>query len=83
VIEDEPRNARAMNDLGVVLLQGGETAEAQGFLRAAFALHPAEEIRRNLRAAADRTGSPPIDAEQEPGFRLKRRDDGVYALVAP
>lgn len=83
ILEEEPGNARAMNDLGVVLLHGGDATEARGLLRAAFAAHPTEEIRRNLRIAIEGLDRPTADAPSEAAYRLMRRRDGVYRLAAP
>ncbi|WGH79336.1 tetratricopeptide repeat protein [Jannaschia ovalis] len=79
----EPRNARALNNLGVVLLETGRHGEAFGVLKTAFALQPSPEIRGNLRVAASKMQTVRYDDGNNDAFTLTRRDDGVYALNSP
>ncbi|WP_233489790.1 tetratricopeptide repeat protein [Jannaschia rubra] len=83
VVEVEPRNAAAWNNLGVVLLERGRTGEANRTFKTAFALQPSPEILENLRVSdAKMTDSPYIDATDS-AFTLTRRDNGVFDLTSP
>jgi tetratricopeptide (TPR) repeat protein len=84
VLEDDPENAAALNDLGVVLIEKGEVGEAHGVLRAAFALQPDPEILANLRIAATSLASRTYpDPVEDDAFTLTRRAGGVYQLSPP
>lgn len=84
VLRQEPENARAMNNLGVVLLDLGKTGEAERMFRAAFALQPTPEIRENLRVASAKLENRAYnDHQEEDAFTLTRRANGVYDLSSP
>lgn len=87
VVELEPRNAAARNDLGVVLLELGETGEAHVLFRSAYALQPLPEIRDNLRLSGDRlaatVGGAPTGGVPKSAIVLTPRSDGTYGLSAP
>lgn len=83
IVADDPRNAAARNDLGVVLFELGKTGEAYQMLRTAFALQPSPEIRANLRLADARLRKTPYGSDAEGGFTLTRRRNGIYDLVSP
>jgi tetratricopeptide (TPR) repeat protein len=84
VLEQEPRNAAALNDLGVVLLERGEVGEASRVLRAAFALQPVPEIQANLQIATTRLAERTYpDSVDEDAFTLTRHAGGVYELSPP
>ncbi|SFI88363.1 tetratricopeptide repeat protein [Jannaschia pohangensis] len=83
VIEEEPRNAPALNNLGVVLLEQGEIGEAHIFFKTAFALQPTPEIRENLRLSTAKLENAAYSAEQDNAFTLSRRANGAYNLEAP
>ncbi|PWJ15020.1 tetratricopeptide repeat protein [Jannaschia seohaensis] len=84
VLEDDPDNAGALNNLGVVLLEQGEYGEAHRVLRAAFALQPTPEIRDNLRVAGTKLASRTYpDAQNDNAFKLTERGNGVVTLSAP
>ncbi|WP_371154790.1 tetratricopeptide repeat protein [Jannaschia sp. 2305UL9-9] len=84
VLELEPENAGAMNNLGVVLLEKGELGEAHRVFRAAFALQPTPEIRENLRVTGAKLDSRTYDDEHDSeAFTLTARAGGVYTLNAP
>lgn len=83
VVELEPRNAAARNDLGVVLLELGEAGEAHAMFRSAYALQPLPEIRDNLRLSGDRLADTVGDAPVGGASVLKQRGDGTYGLAAP
>lgn len=83
VVAEEPRNAPALNNLGVVLLELGRTGEAHGLFRSAFALQPSPEIRENLRVSGARMAGAVYTGANEDAFTLTRRDNGIYDLNAP
>ncbi|UWQ17536.1 tetratricopeptide repeat protein [Jannaschia sp. M317] len=84
VLDAEPQNARAMNNLGVVLLELGELGEAHRVFRAAFALQPTPEIRENLRVSGAKLENLSYgDPIEDDAFTLTRRANGVYGLHAP
>ncbi|MEM7643614.1 MAG: tetratricopeptide repeat protein [Pseudomonadota bacterium] len=84
VVEAEPENAKAINNLAVVLLELGETGEAHRLFRTAFALQPSPEIRDNLRVTAAKFDNPSYDdAEENNAFTLTRRADGTFGLYGP
>ncbi|TFL19012.1 tetratricopeptide repeat protein [Jannaschia formosa] len=84
VLEEDPQNAGAMNNLGVVLLEQGEWGEAHRVLRAAFALQPTPEIRDNLLVSETKLASRTYaDAHNENAFTLTERGNGVVTLSAP
>ena len=84
VLEAEPENPAALNDLGVVLIEKGEVGEAERVLRAAFALQPSPEILANLRIAGTRRAARTYaEPDQDDAFALIQRGGGVYDLTAP
>lgn len=83
VVEAEPRNARAMNNLGVVLLELGRTGEAERVFRTAFALQPSPEIRDNLRVSRAKLEDAFYPQTRDDAFTLTRRDNGSYGLHPP
>ena len=83
VLREEPENAQAMNNLGVVLLDLGELGEAHRLFRAAFALQPTPEIRENLRVSSAKLESRTYDTNEEEAFTLTARGNGVYDLHSP
>jgi Flp pilus assembly protein TadD len=72
----------AWNNLGLVLLDQGETPEAIEMLRRAFALSNGEndEIRENLRLALAMQGKTVYDAELEQDLGLVRSGKNKYKL---
>lgn len=83
VVAEEPRNAPALNNLGVVLLELGETGEAHRMFRSAFALQPSPEIRENLRVSGAKLEGAVYIEPRDNIFRLTRRENGVYDLRSP
>jgi len=67
ILESEPRNARALNGLGVCLLQQDDAAEARRLLEQAVAIDPRlATAQGNLGAAQDRLG---LRAEAAQSYR--------------
>ncbi|MCK0169291.1 tetratricopeptide repeat protein [Jannaschia sp. S6380] len=83
VVEAEPRNARALNNLGVVLLELDRTGEAHRVFRTAFALQPSPEIRDNLRVSGAKMENAIYPEPADDAFTLTRRTNGSYGLHAP
>ncbi|MEZ5886661.1 MAG: tetratricopeptide repeat protein [Paracoccaceae bacterium] len=73
----------AWNNLGVVLMEKGEVAEASLVFKTAFALDSgqSDEIRENLRRALAKLQNPTYDAPEETKFSLVRRGNGTYLLL--
>lgn len=82
-IEEDKNFAPAWNNLGVTLMERGETAEARQVFRTAFALDSgqSDEIRENLRLAIAKTENPAYDVVNNYNFDLVRRGNGKYLLL--
>ena len=78
----DPQNPMLWNDLGVVLMEKGETGEAMLVFRKAFALDSGEtrEIRDNLRVSLAKLEKPEYTNENNEAFALVRRGNGVFTL---
>lgn len=73
----------AWNNLGVVLMEKGEVAEASLVFKTAFALDSgqSDEIRNNLRLSLAKLENPAYDEPVESKFSLVRRGNGQYLLL--
>ncbi|MBS0564918.1 MAG: tetratricopeptide repeat protein [Proteobacteria bacterium] len=82
-VEVDARFVPAWNNLGVVLMEKGEVAEASRVFRTAFALDSgqSDEIRDNLRLALAKLDDPAYDSAPEDHFSLVRRGYGEYLLL--
>ncbi|PKP85504.1 MAG: tetratricopeptide repeat protein [Alphaproteobacteria bacterium HGW-Alphaproteobacteria-2] len=82
-VAQDPDYAAAWNNLGVVLVEQGDYAEASLAFRRAFALvnGDSEEMRENLRLALAKSENPSYDAVEEQEFELVRRGGGAYVLL--
>ncbi len=81
--EADPEFTPVLNNLGVVLMEKGETSEALGFFRKAFALDSgtSDEIRNNLRLAlAKFENSAYHETKNDSEFALVRYGGGDYRL---
>ncbi len=78
----DPDRPEGWNNLGVVLMETGQTAEAAGVFRRAFALDngQSDAIRDNLRLALAKLENPGYTAPQQEEFRVVRLGLGSYAL---
>lgn len=76
--------AAAWNNLGVVLMEQGNTGEAARVFRIAFALDSGEsaEIRENLRGALARLENPAYTTENEPEYALVRGGSGEFRILS-
>jgi len=84
-VEEDPAFAAAWNNLGVILMERGKTAEAAQIFRRAFATDNgnSDEIRDNLRLALAKLENPAntVQQENEP-FQLVRRGTGDFVLLS-
>ena len=85
-LEADPSSVAALNNLGVVLMEGNRPSEARVAFQQAFALDSgsSDAIRENLRLAIAKS-QPEVYAapEDRAAFTLVRRDKGQYVLLAP
>ena len=81
-VEKDEDSPEIWNNLGVVLMEKGETAEAEQVFRRAFALDNGESdsIRDNLRKALEKIEKPDYGAELEQDFKLVRRGSSDYVI---
>ena len=73
----------AWNNLGVVLMETGQTGEAARVFRIAFALDngASPQISDNLRLALANLGDPGYTDPEDVEFSLVRRGSGEYVLL--
>ncbi|MHA7873819.1 tetratricopeptide repeat protein [Roseivivax sp.] len=73
----------AWNNLGVVLMELGQTAEASEVFRRAFALDDGrnDSIRDNLRLALAKMSDPVYAEANEEEFKLVRRGQGDFLIT--
>jgi Flp pilus assembly protein TadD len=84
-VEEDPSFPAAWNNLGVILMEKGEVAEASEVFRRAFAADSgnSDEIRDNLRLALANFENPDNNAVQEnQNFSLIRRGAGDFVLMS-
>lgn len=84
-VEEGPEFPEAWNNLGVVLMERRQTAEAVEVFRRAYALDSGESdsIRDNLRGAIAKNENLSYDGQNEAGFDLIGRGHGSYLLLTP
>lgn len=83
-IDKDERFVPAWNNLGVVLMERGELAEARNVFQTAYALDNGDSdlIRDNLRLAIAKLGeSPYSEPEENNTFQLVRRGGGQFLLL--
>ena len=81
--EEAPEFPAAWNNLGVVLLEKGDYAEASEVFRIAFATDNgnSDQIRENYARALANLGDPDYDQDQEnQNFKLVRRGTGDFKI---
>lgn len=84
-VQEGPDFPEAWNNLGVVLMERRQTAEAVEVFRRAYALDSGESdsIRDNLRGAIAKNEDLAYDGQNETGFDLIGRGNGSYLLLTP
>lgn len=82
-IEVDQTFVPAWNNLGVVLMERGDAAEASRVFQTAFALDSGQSdaIRENLRLALAKMQQPTYDEPNNNKFELVRRGEGQYLLL--
>ena len=84
-VAEDATFAPAWNNLGVVLMETGQTGEARRVFRTAYALDSGQtdSIRDNLRLAIAKTdNSAYTTADNDTNFSLVRRGRGDYRLLS-
>ena len=84
-VEEDPSFPPAWNNLGVILMEKGQIAEASEVFRRAFAADSgnSDEIRENLRLSLAKLENPGNTAVQEnQNFNLIRRGAGDFVLMS-
>ncbi|MFU1477689.1 hypothetical protein ACM25N_08280 [Roseovarius sp. C7] len=81
-IKAEDAVPETWNNLGVVLMERGETAEASQIFRHAYALDNGESdaIRDNLRLALAKLDEAVYDPETEQEYKIVRRGSGDFLI---
>ena len=82
VVEEEPDWPEAWNNLGVVLMERGKTAEAQLVFQKAYALDNGESdsIRDNLRLALAKVENPDNTVERNEDYKLVQEGRSEFAI---
>lgn len=80
--EADPERPEIWNNLGVVLMEKGETAEAALIFRKAYALDNGESdsIRDNLRLALAKLENSAYGADNEQNYKLVRQGSSTYLI---
>ena len=83
-VKEEPDRAEGWNNLGVVLIESGQTAEAAQVFRRAFALDDGQSvaIRDNLRLALAKMENSQYGSELQQEYKLVRRGSSDF-LIRP
>jgi len=81
-IEADETSPEAWNNLGVVLMEKGEVAEAAEVFRRAYAIDNGESdsIRDNLRLALAKIENPVYDEAQEQDYKVVRRGSSDFVI---
>ncbi|MGR3436706.1 MAG: tetratricopeptide repeat protein [Shimia sp.] len=82
-LEVRPEATGTMNNLGVVMMERGDTAEAATLFRRAFALDngTSPEIRENLALALAKLEDQAYTSTQEGGFQVIRGGSSTYRIA--
>ncbi|SPF80959.1 tetratricopeptide repeat protein [Pseudoprimorskyibacter insulae] len=81
-VKAEPTWPETWNNLGVVLMETGKTAEAEQMFKRAYALDngKSDSIRDNLRLALEKMDQTSYGEDQEQDYKLVRRGSGNFLL---
>lgn len=81
-VQEEPEWPEAWNNLGVLLIEKGELAEAVEIFRKAYALDNGESdaIRDNLRLALAKLENSVYIGEAQQDYKIVRRGSGLYTI---
>ncbi|MDR9393535.1 MAG: tetratricopeptide repeat protein [Roseovarius sp.] len=81
-VDKEDATPETWNNLGVILMEQGETAEAEQVFRRAYALDDGESdaIRDNLRLALAKSQKSLYDGGNDQGYKLVRRGSSDYLI---
>jgi Flp pilus assembly protein TadD len=81
-IETDAAIPETWNNLGVVLMERGEYAEAEQVFRRAYALDngQSDSIRDNLRLALAKSENPDYDEGEEQDYKLVRRGSSDFLI---
>ncbi|WP_371226134.1 tetratricopeptide repeat protein [Roseovarius sp. 2305UL8-3] len=81
-IDADETSPETWNNLGVALMEQGETAEAAQVFRRAYAIDngQSDSIRDNLRLALAKTENPVYDAEIEQDYKVVRRGSSDFLI---
>lgn len=81
--EQEPEWPEIWNNLGVVLMEQGKTAEAEHVFKRAYAMDngKSDSIRDNLRLALEKLDETSYGGTQQQGYKLVRRGTGDYLIL--
>lgn len=79
----EPENPAVLNNLGVVLMERGQTSEAEGLFRQAFALDNGSsvQIRDNLRKALAKLDNQVYSDPNTETYQVVRRGSSDYLIA--
>jgi len=84
-VQQDPAFVPALNNLGVVLMEKGQSGEARVVFQQAYALDSgdSDSIRENLRLAIAQSEQALYDTPNEkPAYSLVRRGQGRYVLLS-
>jgi len=78
----DERSPEIWNNLGVILMEKGQTSEAVGVFKQAYALDngQSDSIRDNLRLALAKSKKEPYDDNQNQEYKLVRRGSSDYLI---
>ena len=81
--DKEPENPIVLNNLGVVLMERGQTSEAEGLFRKAFALDngSSTQIRDNLRKALAKLDDQVYSDPNSEAYQVVRRGSSEYVIA--
>jgi len=84
IVKEDQTFVPAWNNLGVVLMERGQTGEAARVFQTAFALDSgnSDEIRKNLQRALAQIENPAYTQANNEAFDLVRRGNGRYQILS-